>query len=315
MASAVSGDFARLTPSNHVAQRLFSTTFIHVGKNDEFHLRFMDLADRQTLTVSNEPVESSTDYDTHPDSDTEDPGASKIQYLGYFILSFDEEREPEVPHLGWRVGKGSSKFTNREVDFLLARPGDFMSKSLAAVHMIFRFNPESGFLMVRGGSAKVSLGYKTGDTWKELKLNEEQLLHQSTTVLRAGACEYELKFTIEEKHKVAYFNQRDRFLESVSSGGTLPRRPPQKLPGDRFVGRETYLELETTGHGKYGWINQGVDTKTGNLVAIKELRISSHHSRLEAIAEVDIGRRFLVSIKFLDVFLSMYDCGDTAAPR
>lgn len=313
MASTFSGDFARLTPSNHVAQRLFSKTFIHVEKNDEFHLRFMSLTDRQPLTASDEPVESSTDYDTHPDSDTEDPGARGTQRFGYFILSFDKERRPEMPHLGWRVGKGTGKFTNRDVDFLLARPGDFMSKSLAAVHMIFRFNLESGFLMVRGGSAKVSVEYNVSDTWKELKLNEEQLLYQSVTALRAGACEYELKFTIEEKHKEAYFNQRDRFLESISPVGMA--EPPRKMPGEGIIRRERYLEFETQGHGKFGWINRGVDIKTGNLVAIKELRINNRHSRIEVIAEVDIGRRFLVGIEFIDSFLLKSEYGCTDVPH
>ena len=124
MASTFSGDFARLRPNNHVAQSLFSKTFVYVEKNDEFHLRFMDLTDRQPPTALEEPVESSTDYDTHADSDAEDPRARRSQHSGHFIFSFDKEREPEVPHLGWRVGRGTSKLKNRNVDFLLASPGD-----------------------------------------------------------------------------------------------------------------------------------------------------------------------------------------------
>ncbi|KAF7508892.1 hypothetical protein GJ744_008601 [Endocarpon pusillum] len=49
--------------------------------------------------------------------------------------------------------------------------------------------------------------------------------------------------------------------------------PPRKMPGKGIFRRERYLEFETQGHGKFGWINRGVDIKTGNLVAIKELRI------------------------------------------
>lgn len=85
------------------------------------------------------------------------------------------------------------------------------------------------------------------------------------------------------------------------------------MPGDGSVRRERYLEFETQGNGKFGWISQGVDIKTGNLVAIKELRISSHQSHLEAIAEVNMGYRFLVSTEFLENFSSFFkpECGDS----
>ena len=176
-----------------------------------------------------------------------------------------------------------------------------MGKSLAAVHLIFRFNIQSGFLMVRGGSSKVSVEYYINGIWKSLGLEEGQLLYQSATILRAGACEYELEFTIEEKHKEAYFNERDRFLESNSPNRMA--EPPRKMPGEGIVRRERYLEFETQVLGSFGWINRGVDIKTGNLVAIKELRIGNRHSRIGVIAEVDIGRRFLVGIEFIGSFL------------
>ena len=160
--------------------------------------------------------------------------------------------------------------------------------------MIFRFNLESGFLTVRVGSPKVSVEYNISGRWKKLALEEEQLLYQPATRLRAGACEYELEFTIEEKHKEPYFDERDSFLQSNFPSARF-RKPLRMMPGDGIVRMDRYLEFGTKGRGKSGWINQGVDTKTGNLVAIKELRVGSRHSRLEAMAEVDIGRRFLVS--------------------
>ena len=96
-----------------------------------------------------EPVESSTEYDTYQDTDTDGSGLRVPQDLGHFVLSFDRERSPEMPHLGWRVGRGTSKsLANRNVDFLLAKPGDNMGKSLASIHMMFRFNKKSGFLML-----------------------------------------------------------------------------------------------------------------------------------------------------------------------
>ena len=300
MTSTFTGDFAVLIPNNHLAQCLFSKTYVYVEKNDTFHMRFMDLT--EPVPVLEEPVESSTEYDTHSDSDPETSRVRPIQHLGYFVLSLRKDRLPERPHLGWRVGRGTGKsLKNRNVDFLLARPGDKMSKSLASIHMVFRLNLRSGFLMLRAGSQKVPVEYNISGRWGKLEFEEQQLMYQSSTLLRAGACEYELKYTIEEEHKDAFFDQQEAFLASDPVSEPPLRRIPRKMPKDGAVHMGRYLEFETQAYGAFGWINQGVDTKTGDLIAIKELRINSHQSRLEIMAEVKIGRRFLVSIVKFDL--------------
>lgn len=174
-----------------------------------------------------------------------------------------------------------------------------MAKSLASVHMIFQLNPTSGFLMLKGGSPKVPVEYNISGRWGKLEFEEEQLIYQTSTALRAGACEYELQYSIEEKYKETYFRQRDMFLESISPSQASFQPPFREMPGERSVLRGKYLEFDTQGFGAFGWINQGVDTKTGELVAIKELRINSHRSRCEVMTEVKIGSRFLVSATFL----------------
>lgn len=293
MATGFTGDFARLVPSNHIAQLLFSKTYVYVEKNDTFHLRFMESIGSEALLESAEPVESSTDYDTNSETNKE---GSKLQILGHFVLSFEKGRSPEMPHLGWRVGRGSSKgTTNRNVDLLLAKPGDNRSKSLANIHMLFRFNRKSGFLMLRGASPKVPVEYSIGGSWRTLGYEKEQLLYQFSTMLRAGVCEYKLEYTIEENHRNAYFQRRDVFLEAVPSSNENISWLFQKLPGDSCVLRGRYLEFETKGSGAFGWITQGLDTETGDPVAIKELRINGRRSRLEIMAEVKMGTRFHVS--------------------
>ena len=293
MATGFTGDFARLVPSNHIAQLLFSKTYVYVEKNDTFHLRFMESIGSEALLESAEPVESSTDYDTNSETNKED---SKLQTLGHFVLSFDEGRSPAMPHLGWRVGRGSSKGTiNRNVDLLLAKPGDNRSKSLASIHMLFRFSRKSGFLMLRGASPKVPVEYSIGGSWRQLGYEKEKLLYQVSTMLRAGMCEYKLEYTIEERHRDAYFQHRNIFLKMIPSNkGNLPRAF-QKMPGDSCVLRGRYLEFETKGFGAFGWITQGIDTETGDPVAIKELRINGRRSRLEIMSEVNMGIRFHVS--------------------
>lgn len=297
MAASFNGNFAKLVPRNHIAQTLFSRTVVYLDKNDTiFHLRFIDRRVTEQLQVSCEPVEESTDYDTSPDAESEHSLSYGAQYAGHFVLSFQKDRSPEMPHLGWRVGKGTSKsLVNRDVDLLLTRPGDIMSRSLASIHMLFTFNPRSGFLMLRAGSTKAPVEFQKGGTWEKLEYNEQRLLYLPATMLRAGLCEYELEYTIEEKHRESYFEQRDAFLRAV-----LPRRGGlpksfRKLPGDRYVQRGKYIEFETQGSGAFGWISQGADTETGHPVAIKELRITTRWQRAEAVAEVGIGRRLHVS--------------------
>lgn len=292
MSTAFNGDFARLVPRNYAAQVLFSHTVIYLGKNETFHLRFIEVI--EPFRASSEPVEDSTEYDTDPNTDAEDSRFKSIVQAGHFVLSFHQDRTAEFPHLGWRVGKGSGKSPgNRGVDLLLAKPGDHLSKPLAGIHMVLLFNLRSGFLMLRGGSKKVPVEFKAGGTWEKLEYREDRLMHQPATTLRVGTCEYDLEYIVEEKHRTSYFAQRDAFLESISPNKELLPQPFQKMPGDSYVLRGRYLEFETQGSGTFGWITQGLDTKTGDLIAIKELRISNPRMSLAIKAEVKIGKCFL----------------------
>lgn len=295
MAASFNGDFARLVPYNHLAQMLFSETVAYVDKNDTFHLQFINRTVTEPFRKSSEPVEESTEYDTY-DTDTETSRFKNIQHSGHFVLSFTAERAPEMPHLGWRVGKGTGKMSvNRGVDLLLAKPGDILSKSLASIHLLLLFNPKSGFLMLKGASTKAIVEFKTGGMWEKLEYGEQRLMHQHATMLRAGACEYELGYIIEEKQRRSYFKERDAFLERIHPNKNYVPPSFQKLPGDSCVQKGNYIEFGTQGSGGFGWITQGVDIKAGNPVAIKELRVNNHRSHLAAMAEVNMGRRFSVS--------------------
>ena len=85
---------------------LFSATYIYVEENKTFHLRFLqrDNTSSEMSAASDQPVESSTEYDTQPEGENE---GSQIGNSGYFVLSLNQDREPEFPYLGWRVGRGT----------------------------------------------------------------------------------------------------------------------------------------------------------------------------------------------------------------
>ena len=153
--------------------------------------------------------------------------------------------------------------------------------------------------MLSGGSKKAPVESKVGGRWKNLEYKEERLLYEPVTVLRAGRCEYELAYIIYKQQRAEYFNQRDALLRRLSSGSARTPESFNKLPGDSFVQRGRYLEFETQGYGAFGWVTDGVDAKTGDPIAIKELLISSYRNRIEAVAEVNIGKRFVVSFHWL----------------
>ena len=281
MTRLFNGDFARLIPRNQVAQTLYSATRMYVDEHQTFHLRFLQ-SNAEKIPI--EPVEAASEYDTMKEDEQ--------LHTDCYVLSFTEEREPELPKLGWRVGRGTQKIpTNRGVDFLLSAPGHALSKSLAAIHLVFVFNRRSGLLMLKGGSPKVVTKYRLGDKWIHLGFGEEFLIFESLIRIRAGACEYDLEHIINDDQRELYFVARDRFL--MGGDVKMLTKPLQKMPGDKYVSRGQYLELETRGSGTFGWITQGLDTKTGDVVAIKEVRIDAK-TKAEVIAEVKIGTRFTV---------------------
>ncbi|KAF6230750.1 hypothetical protein HO133_000009 [Letharia lupina] len=143
--------------------------------------------------------------------------------------------------------------------------------------------------MLKGGSHKASVEYRLGSKWVKLDYDEEHLVYEHSTRIRAGMCEYELEHTVAEKYRKSYFEKRDRFLEAQLPGNNQFKIGPlQRMPGDNYVLRGRYLELETRGSGAFGWITQGLDTKTGDLVAIKELRIEARN-KSEVLAENEPG--------------------------
>ena len=90
MADIFSGDFARLVPRNHIAQRLFSATCIYIEENKTFDLRFLQRnnAGSEMPTALDQPVESSTDYDSQLEGENE---GSQMEDLGYFVLSLNQD--------------------------------------------------------------------------------------------------------------------------------------------------------------------------------------------------------------------------------
>lgn len=290
MATKYTGDFARVLPVNQLAKRLFSRCYLYARDKDPFHLNFMVPLPEGQPVASDEPFESSTDYDSHYSDDIDE----SLQW-GSFILSFEESRWPEFPHLGWRFGRGSAKLPNRGVDMLLAKPRDIASKSLASNHFRLRISEHSGLLMLSPGATKrPSLETNIGGTWGSLGPEQEILVYQSSTMLKVGQCQLELQYTIGETNREAFLALRNTFIDTKLGPSSNIYEYSTYVPGENITIRGRYLQLATRGHGTFGWISQGFDTHTGQLIAIKELRIEKKKDWGVIKAEIEMGRRFHV---------------------
>ena len=283
-------DFARVLPVNQLARRLFSRCFAFCRKDDPFHLSFMVPLPDEPPTIPDEPVESSTEYESYHSADADE----SLQW-GFFALSLEVGRLPEFPHLGWRFGRGARKQPYRGVDILLAKPGDISSKSLASKHFSLRVSKQSGLLMLQCGDAKnIVLDSHVNGAWEPLATGQERLMFQHCTMIRAGRCEFELQYTIDDDRE-AFLARRNLFIRSMLGPTSDVFSSSVFLPGDDITVRGRYLQLMTRGRGTFGWISQGIDTRTGNLIAIKEIRLEHQRSWPEVKNEVDMGRRFQVS--------------------
>ena len=290
------GTFAKLIPKNQAAKDLFSLAVVRMERDqDRFHLQFVSCTTREESFLTEkitEPIETDTEYDTYDTAEELQPDRSERP--DHFILSFEKGIQPMYPNQGWRVGKGTSKTMNRKVEFLLARPGYQQSRHLANVHLFFRFNHVSGMLMLVAGSEKAPVHYNVGGVWKELSYPSEKLLYQTATTLRLGPFDYELTYTIQEAQRDEYFFRRNRFFEEISSEA-LPAAHLQKLHLDQYTLIRDILVFETKGSGSFGWVNIGVDTNTGDPVAIKELRITNKSAANAFLHEVAFGEQFSAS--------------------
>ena len=68
-----------------MARVSFSEAYNYVDENNTIHLSFMEREDKKPTSVSNEPVEESTEYGTYPNTDN---------------VTADRRIEKTIPDLG-----------------------------------------------------------------------------------------------------------------------------------------------------------------------------------------------------------------------
>lgn len=129
-----------------------------------------------------------------------------------------------------------------------------------------------------GKAKRPDLETHINGNWEPLAPGQGRLMFQRCTMLRAGRCEFELQYTINEDGREAFLAQRNLFIQNRLVPKTDVHDSFAYIPGDDITIRGRYLHLRTQGRGTFGWISQGVDTRSGHLIAIKEVRLENRRS-------------------------------------
>ena len=201
---------------------------------------------------------------------------------------------------------------DRNVDVLLTDPKNSQSKSIAIYHFRLTINPQSGFLILEPGDSKRALQHLVGDRWEDVV--GRRVVYEKSMTLRAGECDYKLEYAIQERHKLEYMDMRNAFLATLADPGNQDRGIYDQfavIPGTytRVIGKCIKFEARL-GHGTFGWVDQGLDIETGDLLAIKEVRITHERDWLTIKRELEIGMHFEVSLLTMKMLSDVDTCKD-----
>ena len=285
-------DFAKLVPVNVAAQQLFSRTVKFMLKqSDSFHLQFIDdaITDKGESSIPHGHGDSSTEYASSSPSD------SDIQ-RGHYLLSLQQGKLPSRLAQGWRVGKGNSQAGGSNVDFLLAPAGDSKRRYLANVHMFFRFNVRSGMLMLVAAHSDRQVHFYVDGEWNALSYPAKRVLHLRSNKLRLYQYEYDLVYTVSPAETPDFLATRSAQILAYSNQTSLSDNLWSVPPNAEFRKVGSVYVCQTRACGGFGWVCEGVDSLTGDPVAVKELAIKNRAVRDQVFAEAEIGKALQVSI-------------------
>ncbi|KAI9841393.1 MAG: hypothetical protein M1837_000726 [Sclerophora amabilis] len=282
--------FARLTPANDHARQAFQKAILYMDeKSSHYHRQFVTLEPSSVLCDMSQvySINSGSEHDTEESRGGRTP-PERSPPDGHFKLSLDVLKD----HLSWRIGKGSSKLSpeTRGVDILLVSPRQREAKRMAKQHAFIYINIESGALMLEAGSDS-SVYYWSENQEMKLAGSARTVLYQPTNHIRVGESEYRL--TWEASDKDALVQARNEYLKDIH-GRDPPHSKLDPLPekNHRRIGHA--IVHNSSGYGSFGWVSAGVESSTGQPLAIKQLQIRRDESSLRlAQDEVAVARLFM----------------------
>ncbi|KAL8966776.1 MAG: hypothetical protein Q9183_003213 [Haloplaca sp. 2 TL-2023] len=221
-----------------------------------------------------------------PELDTEIPCAQ-------IVMDFDNLQDGGIP-LGWTIGRGSSKVQDpgRGVGVCIGGAGRLGYK-ISSVQVSLYFHPQSGALMIAGGSLTHPLVYRADGKDVFLYKGDTHVLTSTINRLRFGPLEFTLEIPqYAGKLLEQYIIARNKAFKDLAGLDppdprlfSLPHKDPLPMFGPMMI-------HGAIGEGSYGMVKAGVHQKTGEPVAGKVLNIGDRQSLMDILPEVEASLMF-----------------------
>ncbi|KAL8869912.1 MAG: hypothetical protein Q9174_003917 [Haloplaca sp. 1 TL-2023] len=294
-------------PGTHTAES-HPMVIGYLGPNTEnaFSVAYMQslLAEKDTGLPSHaktiiEHQQNANDEGCGLSTDSEAEGSSKpapkpasVQSYGQLMLNLDHVHG--CYPLGWSIGRGYSQpvfASNRGIDICL-NAQQAMTRSISHAHALFYFHEQSGVLSIMGLSRINPPIYWVDGEPIRLFESQSHVITSKINHFRFGDLELVLRIpSFDEEGYEALRNIRDRTFQRAKFERPHPRlfAIPQAKPFSRL---DQILLHSSIAGGGFGWVRAGVDMKTGEPLAVKEVRVDPRHKLQSIESEIEVSLKF-----------------------
>ena len=212
-------------------------------------------------------------------------------WAGHFVLSL-EDLAFEGSSLGWRAGSGSGRLREQQrgVELLIVPPRS-KGHHVAPQHALLRFHLKSGILMLCGIHDSHPVTYFLDDRKEPILLrkNEKYVLLNTVNRFQLGRLEFKLVFEdLDDEGYSEFLAARNKIFEMA---GLEPPSPYfQAMPRSRYRHILGDIVLhDVISCGTFGMVYAAIDSRTGEPLAVKELRIKDKYVQKSKELQNEIG--------------------------
>lgn len=229
------GVFAHMVPLNKLAKESLRRLALETERIDtEYHRKFLE-------------------------STSDDPQVSKPTYS--FALSLD--RLPELPSIGWRIGRGRRKLRNLGVDLLLPTDDD-NDNDIAGLHARLSWvKGGGGFFLIADNQRGMTVNLN-GET-----LSYSQRLIPYNNTIGVGQYYFTIKFLERNPAEEEEFQSQLLLMYSAVLKENAPMIMPTPSRNEMRIG--DWVVRKPIARGSFGHVSSVTHAHTGKLAAAKEL--------------------------------------------
>ncbi|KAK4171266.1 kinase-like domain-containing protein [Triangularia setosa] len=274
------GRFATLSPDSTDAEAALQELVESLG--DQLLVTTLGAFIEPTPRPASEKCSCSRNHDDSgnlsDDDSNDEPGSDDTdQRKTYrFVLSFDHP--PQGPRAGWVLGKGNHCGPGVQLPVCPPRTtnGDAFARPGGAIVLIY-MHPETGAFIIQALSQKHPVTYRSGDGNRDiiLETGNRSVLHMTRNHLRfrlgRKIFDYVLEFDIANEDR--FIAARNNFARvAIRPGESIePYKQLDHLPKQSHHRMHRMVVHRTLSAGAFGLVKSGVDTETGDAVAMKTI--------------------------------------------